>query len=1014
MERRMMKFPLLLLQTQFFLLSFLLIVASLADDDSIPLNDDVLGLIVFKSSLHSGSSELESWNEDDTSPCAWRFIKCNPRNGRVSELSLDGLGLSGKIGRGLEKLQDLKVLSLANNNFTGNISPELALLNGLEKLNLSMNHIDGSIPASLANMSSIQFLDLSYNSLSGPLPENLFRTWKSLRFISLASNFLEGPFPTSLSECTDLNHLNLSNNHFSGDPNFKEMFQSLTRLRTLDLSNNELSGELPFGISALHNLKEISLQGNHFSGSLPADIGFCPHLSRVELNGNFFSGRIPDSVQQLNELRVLSATHNFLNGDFPQWIDKLSSLEYLDLSGNNLQGSIPSSIGEMKSLQYLSLSNNRLSGIIPHSISSCSSLSSIQLKGNAFNGSIPEGLFELGLDEIDLSRNQLTGPIPKGSTKLLDSLEVLDLSGNNLSGVIPSDMGLYVKLRYLNMSLNNFESEIPPELGHCKNLTVLDLRDSALTGSIPRDICDSGSLRILQLDENSLIGPFPSEIDNCSSLFLLSLSHNNITGPIPKSISSLKKLKILKLEFNQLTGEIPQDLGRLENLLSVNVSHNQLIGKLPDGGIFPNLDRSALEGNLGICSPLLRGPCKMSAAKPLVLNPFAYGNHHGGDIPSDGSSDNIMGFRRRRFLSVSAIIAISAAAAIAIGVIIITLINASVRRRLAFINDALESMCSSSNRSGSVVAGKLIFFDSKSSPDWITTSLESMLNKATEVGGGVFGTVYRASLGDEGRVVAVKKLITSNIVECPEDFDREVRTLGKANHQNIISLRGYYWTPQLQFIVSDFAPGGSLQAKLHERHPTSAPLNWASRFKIILGTARGLAYLHHSFRPPIIHYNIKPSNILLDDHMNPKISDYGLARLVTKLDKHVLSNRFQNALGYVAPELACQNLRVSEKCDVFGFGVLILEIVTGRRPVEYGEDNVVILSDHVRVLLDQGNVLDCVDPSLESYHEEEVLPVLKLALVCTSQIPSSRPSMEEVVQILQVIKTASPQREASF
>lgn len=265
-------------------------------------------------------------------------------------------------------------------------------------------------------------------------------------------------------------------------------------------------------------------------------------------------------------------------------------------------------------------------------------------------------------------------------------------------------------------------------------------------------------------------------------------------------------------------------------------------------------------------------------------------------------------------------------------------------------------------------------------------------------------------MAGEGRVLAVKKLVTSNILEHPEDFEREVRILSKAKHPNLITLRGYYWSPHLQILVSDYAPEGSLHAKLHERHPSSAPLLWSTRFKIILGTAKGLAHLHHSLRPPIIHYSLKPKNILLDDHMNPKISDFGLARLLKKLDKHVITNRFQSALGYVAPELACQSLRVNEKCDVYGFGVLILEIVTRRRPVEYGEDNVVILNDHIRAMLEQGNVLDCVDQSMGNYVADEVLPVIKLALVCTSHIPSSRPSMAEVVQILQVIKTPIPQR----
>lgn len=502
-----------------------------------------------------------------------------------------------------------------------------------------------------------------------------------------------------------------------------------------------------------------------------------------------------------------------------------------------------------------------------------------------------------------------------------------------------------------------------------------------------------------------------------------SLSHNSLTGSIPKSIAMLKGLKILKLEFNNLSGEIPQELGTLQNLLAVNISYNRLQGRLPVGGIFPSLDQSALLGNLGICSPLLKGPCKMNVPKPLFLDPFAYNNQmgSGNDRGNEPNSDNPSHNRHHRFLSVSAIVAILAAVVIAIGVIVISLLNISARRRLAFVDNALESMCSSSSRSGTFSSGKLILFNAKSpsrDDDWVSGSPEALLTKATEIGTGTFGTVYKAFLGGgpEGPMVAIKKLVTSNIIQYQEDFDREVRILAKARHLNLIELKGYYWTPQLQLLVSDLAPNGSLQSRLHDRGgvPSTPPLSWLNRFKILLGTAKGLAHLHHSFQPPIIHYNIKPSNIMLDKDLNPKLSDFGLARLLTKLDKHVITSRFQSALGYVAPELACQSLRVNEKCDVYGFGVLILELVTGRRPVEYGDDNVIVLKDHVRLLLEQGNVLECVDQRMGGFPEEEVLPVLKLALVCTSQIPSSRPSMSEVVQILQVIKTPIPHRMEAF
>ncbi|KAL8246356.1 hypothetical protein R6Q59_007572 [Mikania micrantha] len=985
---------------------------SINGDESLSLNEEVSGLLVFKSYVTDPSSHLDSWNQDDKTPCSWKFITCNPVTSKVTGISLDGLSLSGKIGKGLEKLQSLKLLSLAYNNFTGSVNPDLSLLTNLEHLNLSHNGLSDRIPGSLMNSGSIKFLDLSENFISGPVPDDLFKNCLSLRSLSLSSNNLEGPLPSSLSNCTTLNHLNLSSNQFSGNPEFDSGIWSLTRIRTLDLSRNSFSGSIPNGVIALHDLKELSLHDNQFSEALPSDLGLCPHLNKLDFSNNLFTETIPESFHALTSLSVLNLANNMLTGKFPQWVGSLISLEYLDLSGNSLTGILPESMGGLTSLRYLSLSDNNLIGNIPMSLGSSSELSSISLSGNKFNGSIPNGLFELAFDKIDLSRNELTGSIPLGSSKLYESLQSLDLSGNRLTGDIPAEIGLNSKLRYLNLSWNNFQTRIPPELGYFQNLTVLDLRSGAFHGSIPGNLCDSGRLGILQLDGNSFTGSIPDGIGNCSSLYLLSMSHNSLTGYIPKSMSQLKKLKILKLEYNQLTGEIPPELGELQNLLSVNISYNRLQGRLPSGGVFQTLGASSLEGNLGICSPLLKGPCKMNVPKPLYLDPFAYGNQHKGD-QSDHESSNRS---KHHFLSVSVIIAILAAIAISVGILITVLLNISARRRLAFVNNALES-CSSSSRSVASFSsvGKFVWFDSKTNPDnYCILNPESFLQKANEIGGGVFGTVYKASVGDENDVLAIKNLVVSNMISYPDDFDREVNVLGKLRHPNLVSLKGYYWTPKLQLLVTDYVPNGSLQTKLHARPPSSPPLSWRNRFKILLGTAKGLAYLHHSFRPPIIHYNIKPNNILLDDSLNPKISDFGLTRLLSKVDKHVMNNRFQSALGYVAPELACQSLRVNEKCDVYGFGVLILEIVTGRRPIEYGEDNVLILNEQVKSMLEEGNVLECVDVSMGEYPEDEVLPILKLALVCTSQIPSSRPSMAEVVQILQVIKTPITPRMESY
>ncbi|XP_047321496.1 probably inactive leucine-rich repeat receptor-like protein kinase At3g28040 [Impatiens glandulifera] len=1008
------------MRNSFFIFSLISLLSSAAA--AVDLNDDILGLIVFKSDLQDPQSLLQSWNEDDSTPCSWQFIKCNPSTGKVTDITLHGLGFSGKIGRGLLNLQSLKVLTLSSNNFTGTISGILPA--SLVSLDLSNNGFSGVIPDSfLSNMNSLQFLDLSHNSFSGPIPNDFFHnSCSSLLFLSLAANTFEGPIPGSIKECTTLNSLNLSRNHFSGNPEFVGGIWSLSRLRLLDLSENDLSGEIPVGLSSVQYLKEFRLQKNRFSGTIPADIGLCSHLTGLDLSYNFLTGAPSESIGRLTgSLNFFSLSNNMLTGEFPQWISNFGNLQYLDLSNNGFTGVLPLTIGEMKQLSYLGISSNKISGGIPISLMNSNQLTVLKLRDNLLNGSIPEGLFNLGLNEIDFSGNQLSGQIPApGSSKLIESLQRLDLSRNNLSGNIPAEIGLFSKLNYLNLSWNGeLRSRIPPELGFFQNLIVLDLRNNAFYGSIPDDICDSGSLQVLQLDGNSLTGPIPQEIgNNCSSLSLLTLSHNNLTGPVPKSMGNLTKLKILKLEFNKLAGEIPQELGKLENLLAVNISYNLLVGRLPFGNVFQNLDQSALEGNMGICSPLLKGTCIMNVPKPLVLDPYAYGPGDHSGHKNRGDSFRSSSYHRRRFFSVSAILAISASLLIFLGVFVVTLLNVSARRRMSFVGNALEGSCSSGSstfHSGSPLpaTGKLVLLNSKSSGQGFLPKDNSFINKSAEIGSGIFGSVYKATFGSSGEeLVAIKKLIPSDITPYQEEFDRHVRVLAKAKHPNLVTLRGYYWTPELQLLVSDFIPNGTLQGALHDR--VVPPLQWRDRFNIMIGVGRGLAHLHHSFRPPIIHYNVKPTNILLDMYMNPKISDFGLARLLNKPDKHAADNRFQCTSGYNAPEMACKSLRVNEKCDVYSFGVTMLEVVTGRRPMEYGEDNVVILTERVKAMLERGNLLECVDETMDEYPVQEVLPVLKLALVCASQIPSSRPSMEEVVQILHVIKTPLPQRMEVF
>ncbi|XP_060181653.1 probable LRR receptor-like serine/threonine-protein kinase IRK [Lycium barbarum] len=863
------------------------------------LNDDVLGLMVFKSDVQDPNGKLTSWNEEDDSPCNWNGIKCNPRSNRVTEVVLDGFGLSGRISRGILRLQFLRKLSLAKNKLSGSIS------------------------VSLAQLANLKNLDLSENNLSGMIPGDYFQQCGPLRSISLAKNEISGQIPESLSSCVTLATLNLSSNQFSGL--VPSGIWSLNGLRSLDLSNNLLDGEIPVGIDGLSNLRAINLGRNRFRGEIPDGIGGCLLLRSIDLSENSLSGELPSTMQKLSLCNELILSRNAFVGIVPEWIGEMKSLEILDFSENKFSGNFPVSIGKLESLKVLNMSQNAISGSLPESLSSC--------------------------------------------VKLL----ALDVSHNSLAGTIPKIVG------------------------QLKSLDILDLSENRLYGTVPVEIGATTSLMELRLEKNALTGEIPSSIGNCSSLVALSLSHNGLTGRIPEALAKLAYLQSVDLSFNNLTGRLPKQLGDLGHLSSFNISHNQLQGELPANGFFNTISPHSVSANPSLCGAAVNRSCSSVMPKPIVLNPNSTDSSAPSTVPQS--------FRHeKKILSISALIAIGAAAVIFVGVIAITVLNIRVRSTTSHSAAAGLTFSGGDDFSHSpstdANSGKLVMFSGD--PDF-STGAHALLNKDCELGRGGFGAVYRTVLGD-GHPVAIKKLTVSSLVKSQEDFEREVRNLGKVRHHNLVTLEGYYWTPSLQLLIYEFVAGGNLYKHLHEGSG-GCFLSWNERFNIILGTAKSLAHLHQM---NVIHYNLKSSNILIDSSGEPKVADYGLARLLPMLDRYVLSSKIQSALGYMAPEFACKTVKITEKCDVYGFGVLVLEVVTGKRPVEYMEDDVVVLCDMVRGALEEGRVEDCVDERLQGkFPADEAIPVMKLGLICTSQVPSNRPDMAEVVNILELIRCPS-------
>ncbi|CAO2166844.1 unnamed protein product [Urochloa humidicola] len=932
-----------------------LLLAAATTTTTRALTDDVLALVVFKTGVSDPSGRLAAWTEDDDRPCSWPGVGCDARTGRVTSLSLPAASLSGRLPRALLRLDALLSLSLPRNNLSGPVLPNL-----------------------LAELPRLRSLDLSSNRLAAPVPAQLFAQCRAVRAISLARNQLSGYIPPAVASCASLVSLNLSSNRLAGP--IPDGLWSLPSLRSLDLSGNELSGSVPGGFPRSSSLRDMDLSRNLLAGEIPADVGQAALLKSLDFGHNLFTGGLPESLRRLTGLRFLGAGGNALAGELPAWIGEMRALERLDLSGN------------------------RFAGDVPYTIANCKSLVEVDLSRNALTGELPWWVFGLPLQRVSVAGNQLRGWVKVPEDAAMAALRVLDLSNNAFSGEIPARITAFAGLQSLNLSSNSLSGQLPAGIGGMRLLEVLDVSANRLDGAVPPEIGGAVALRDLRMGRNSLTGRIPAQIGNCSSLVALDLSHNGLTGPIPSTMGNLASLQVVNLSQNKLNGTLPVELSNLPSLHIFDVSHNMLTGDLPNSRFFNNIPASSIMDNSGLCSSRKNDSCSAVMPKPIVLNPNSSSNPSSQAAPNAPSNTH----HKKIILSISTLIAIAGGAAIAIGVITISVLNRRVRARAAASRSAPATALSDDYLSRSpendASSGKLVMFG-KGSPEF-SAGGHALLNKDCELGRGGFGAVYKTVLRD-GQPVAIKKLTVSSLVKSKDDFERQVKMLSKVRHHNIVALRGFYWTSSLQLLIYDYLPGGNLHKHLHECDEDNS-LSWMERFDIILGVARGLTYLHQH---GIIHYNLKSSNVLLDSNGEPKVGDYGLAKLLPMLDRYVLSSKIQSALGYMAPEFACKMVKITEKCDVYGFGVLVLEVLTGRRPVEYLEDDVVVLCDLVRSALEEGRPEDCIDPRLcGDFPMDEALPIIKLGLVCTSQVPSNRPDMGEVVSILELVR--SPQDSA--
>jgi Leucine-rich repeat (LRR) protein len=891
--------------------------------------------------------------------------------------------------------QPLQVLNISSNLFTGHFpSATWETMKSLSALNISNNSFIGKIPnVFCASAPSFAVLDLSYNQFSGSIPQKLGNC-SAMTYLSAGHNNLTGAFPDALFNIFMLEHLSLPNNQLEGS---LSGISNLTNLVTLDLGENRFNGSVPSSIGEIKGLEEIHLDHNMISGELPSTLSNCRNLITIDLKNNSFSGELSRvNFSNLPNLRTLDLVWNNFSGSIPESIYLCSNLVALRLSYNKFQGQLSERIGNLKSLSFLSLVENSLTNITTtlQILKRCRNLTTLLIGLNFMHEAMPEDDRINGFENLQvlaINDCSLSGKIPPWISKLTN-LEMLFLYNNQLTGSSLDWMSNLNSLFYIDISNNSLTGEIPTAL---MDMPMLK------TNNVPPQVFElpiytttwlqyrmpSAFPKVMNLGNNNFTGVIPKEIGQLKALLSLNLSFNKLSGQIPQSICNLTNLQVLDLSSNNLNGTIPDALNDLHFLSQFNVSNNDLEGIIPTEGQLSTFPNSSFEGNPKLCGPMHKNHCG-SAKTPLIS-------------------------KKRLNKRTIFVIAFS----VFFGVITIlfflacllfffrgtSLMNKNVSNK----DDVIPSNFNSEQSLVLVPRGKgeqnkLKFAD--------LVKATNNFDKENIIGCGGYGLVYRAELPD-GFKFAIKKL-NSEMCLTDREFSAEVEVLSMTHHDNLVPLWGYCIQGNSRFLIYSYMENGSLDDWLHNRDDDDSKsfLDWSRRLKIARGASQGLSYIHDVCKPHIVHRDIKSSNILLDKEFKAYVSDFGLSRLILPNKTHV-TTELVGTLGYIPPEYG-QGWVATLRGDMYSFGVVLLELLTGRRPVPISTKSKELVQ-WVQEMRSKGKQIEVLDPTLQDTgYEEQMLKVLEVASQCVNHNPSMRPTIQEVVAYLDRIDASQKMQDS--